>query len=176
MTATTEKLSSKAIPKPKRSLPRGKRVGLRSKPQAKSAWDRLPFSGKDHSPHVSSWDVPMTGGYFGGIEVGKIVARMYFKYLRDEQANPFKFGAIHLRGILSSLDAKVPVTDEEKESLKGQRVGFMSEVGRWLEDAVLILGSSLDAIPERSFVQQANEHLARTDAALMAAIESGGAK
>jgi hypothetical protein len=118
----------------------------------------------------------MTGGYFGGIEVGKIVARMYFKYLRDEEANPFKFGAIHLQGILSSLDAKVPVTDEEQESLKGQRVGFMSEVGHWLEDAVLILGSCFDAIPERSLVQQANEHLARTDAALMAAIEARDAK
>lgn len=176
MSSVSESPQIKTTSKPRASSRKGKQVGLRSKPQAKSAWDRLPFAGKDHSRHFSSWDVPMTGGYFGGIEVGKIVARMYFKYLRDEQANPFKFGAIHLQGILTSLDAKVPVTDEEKESLKGQRVGFMSEVGHWLEEAVLRLGSCLDAIPERSFVQDANEHLARTDAALMAAIEARGTK
>lgn len=176
MSSAAEKSPIKAPSKSNGSPRKGKQVGLRSKPHAKSAWDRLPFAGKDHSRHFSSWDVPMTGGYLGGIEVGKIVARMYFKYLRDEEASPFKFGAIHLQGILASLDAKVPVTDEEKASLKGQRVGFMSEVGRWLEDAVLKLGSCLDAIPERSFVQQANEHLARTDAALMAAIEARAAK
>lgn len=176
MSFVTEKPPAKPISKSKGSSSKGKQVGLRSKPQAKSAWDRLPFAGKDHSTNFSSWDVPMTGGYFGGIEVGKIVARMYFKYLRDEEANPFKFGAIHLQGMLASLDAKVPVTEEEKASLRGQRVGFMSEVGRWLEDAVLKLGSCLDAIPVRSFVQDANEHLARTDAALMAAIEARAAK
>ncbi|AMB86671.1 hypothetical protein AWM79_15705 [Pseudomonas agarici] len=176
MSPVAEKPPIKAPSKPKGSARKGKQVGLRSKPQAKSAWDRLPFAGKDHSRHFSSWDVPMTGGYFGGIEVGKIVARMYFKYLRDEESNPLKLGALHLQLLLTSLDAKVPVTEEEKASLSGQRVGFMSEVYRWLEDAVLKRGSYLDAIPERSFVKDANEHPARTDAALMAAIEARGAK
>ncbi|WP_433769355.1 hypothetical protein [Pseudomonas putida] len=145
-------------------------VELRSKPQEKTAWGRLPFVGKDHGPRHSDWDVPLTGGYFGGIEAGKIVARMYLKYLRDERDNPIRLGTTHLQGMLLALNAKVPTTKSEEESLRGQRVGFIHELGTWLEAAVSRLGSSFDAIPERSFVQQANASLASSDAAFMAAI------
>lgn len=159
-----------SIPKSKRPLPKGRPIGLRSKPDKKTAWERLPFVGKDHGPHFSSWDVPLTGGYFGGIEVGKAVARMYLKYLRDQQANPAKLGTIYLQGILGALNSKAPASKEEEDSLRGQQVGFIFEIGTWLEAAVIRLGASFDAIPERSIVQQANESLTRTDAALMAAI------
>lgn len=78
--------------------------------------------------------------------------------------------------MLSSLDAKKASTEEEQESLNGQRVGFMNEIVGWLNVAVIKLGSSFDAVPERSFIQQTNEHLTRTDAALKAAIESRSTK
>lgn len=165
-----------SIPKSKRPLPQSKHTGLRVKPEKPNAWDRLPFVGKDHSKQCSSWDVPLTGGYFGGIDAGKSIAHMFFKYLRDEQANPVRLGSTHFRMMISALDSKVPATKEEEESLKGQRVGFMCEVADWLDAAVLKLGSSLDAIPERSLVQQANQNLARADAAFMAAIDAASRK
>ena len=159
-----------AIPKSRRPLPKSKQLGLRAKPEQLSAWDRLPFVGKDHSNQCSNWDVPLTCGYFGGIDAGKSIAHMFFKYLRDEHASPVRLGSTHFRMMISALDAKVPATKEEEESLKGQRTGFMCEVADWLDAAVLRLGSSLDAIPDRSLVQQVNQNLARSDAALMVAI------
>ncbi len=102
-----------SIPKSKRPLPKRKPVGLRSKPDGKCAWDRLPFVGKDHSKSSSNWDVPLTGGFFGGIEVGRIAGRMFLKYLRDERENPTRLGSSSLRSVLASMDAKVTTTDEE---------------------------------------------------------------
>lgn len=176
MKTVTAKPAGKTIPKSKRSTPRGKQIGLRSKPHENSAWDRLPFVGKDHHANCSDWDVPLTGGYFGGIEVGESIARMYLKYLRDEQDNPIRLGTAHLQGMFNSLDARVATTKEERDSLRGQRVGFIYELGVWLEAAATRLGSSFDAIPERSFVQQASEALTRADAALMSSVSSGSAK
>jgi hypothetical protein len=176
MTATVANGVRKPIPKSKRPLPKSQRMGLRPKPEGKSAWDRLPFVGKDHSKHFSSWDVPLTGGFFGGIEAGRVAARLFIKYLRDERDNPSRLGAVHLRGVLSALDAKQVTTEEEQHSLNGHRTGFMNEIFDWLDAAALTLGSSFDAISQRSLVQQANEHLTRTDAALMSAINSRSAK
>ena len=159
------------IPKSKRPLPKSKRIGLRSKPEGKHAWDRLPFVGKDNGPE-SFWDVPMTGGYFGGIEVGRSVACMYLKYVRDHRDNQIHNASGVLRSILAAMDAKQPVTKEEVESLRGQRTGFMSEICIWVRAAAERLGSSFDAIPERLLVQQANESLERADEAFHAAINS----
>lgn len=158
---------NKSIATAVRPQSKRKQIGLRVKSEKSDAWERLPFVGKDHGGTLTCWDVPLTGGYFGGIEVGKIVARMYFKYLRDHQKDPILFGSIHLRGIIEALNAKVPATEEEAQSLKGQKVGFMSEIGYWLESASREIGACLDAIPERAFVQQANESLDKTDASLM---------
>ncbi|NMY23805.1 hypothetical protein [Pseudomonas sp. WS 5410] len=161
-----------SIPKSKRPLPKSKRVCLRSKPEGKHAWDRLPFVGKDHSERCSNWDVPLAGGFFGGIEVGRVVGRMFLKYLRDERENPCRLGSSSLKSVLDSMEAKVATTDEEKRSLEGQRTGFISEISYWLESAAERLGSSFDEIPMRSFVQLANEDLERTDEAFHAAINS----
>ena len=160
------------LSKSKRPLPKSKRVGLRSKPEGKHAWDRLPFVGKDHSECCSNWDVPLTGGFFGGIEVGRVAGRMFLKYLRDERENPCRLGSTSLKSILASMENKVATTDEEKRSLEGQRTGFIGEISYWLESAAERLASSFDAIPMRSFVQLANESLERTDEAFHAAINS----
>jgi hypothetical protein len=152
-----------------------KQIGLRSKPAAKGPWGHLPFVGKDHAEQ-SCWDVPMTGGYWGGIEVGEAMARVYLKYVRGRQVEKLDDTSMLLRAMLEGMDKKQTSTPEEASSLRGQRVGFMSEICVWLSAAAQRLGSSFDAIPERSFVAQANEALTFTDASLMAAIAAGGAK
>jgi hypothetical protein len=164
------------IPKSKRPLPKSKQIGLRSKPEGKCAWDRLAFVGKDHCAKHSNWDVPLTGGFFGGVEVGRAAACMFLKYLRDERDNPCRLTSSNLKSVLGSMDSKVPTTEEEERSLKGHRAGFIFELAYWLESAAEKLGSSFDAIPERSLVERANESLTRTDAALMAAIDAESAK
>ncbi|NMY06360.1 hypothetical protein HBO12_25725 [Pseudomonas sp. WS 5059] len=163
---------SKPIPKSKRPLPKSKQVGLRAKLEVKDAWNRLPFVGSDHSKFHSNWDVPLTGGFFGGIEVGRVAARMLMKYLRDERQNPCRLGSSSLQSVFASMDNKNPTTEEEMRSLQGQRTGFISEIAYWLESAAERLGSSFDEIPVRSFVQMANESLECTDEAFHAAINS----
>lgn len=176
MIAATANPARTPIPKSKRPLPKSNWIGLRSKPEEKAAWDRLPFVGNDHHKNCSNWDVPLEGGFFGGIEVGRVAARLFIKYLRDQRDNPSRLGAVHLRGVLLALDTKQATTDEEQHSLNGQRTGFMNEIFDWLDAAALSLGSSFDAIPERSLVEQANESLKKTDVALMAAINARAAK
>ncbi|MBI6848608.1 MULTISPECIES: hypothetical protein [Pseudomonas syringae group] len=164
------------IPKSPRRIPKRKQIGLREKPEQATAWDRLPFVGRDHSKHHSNWDVPMKGGYFAGIDAGKLVFRMYLKYVRDEQGNPLAMCGPNLSGMLHSIEHRNPVTDEEKASVSGQRVGFFSELSKWVVASACRLGSSLDAIPHRSFVQSVNEALQRDDASFMAAIEAAERK
>lgn len=170
------KSARKTPPKSARSLPKCKQVGLRINPSAKSAWDQLPFVGKDHGKQVSCWDVPMTGGYFGGCEAGKIVARMYLKYVRDEHGKSMTMAATLLRSMLAGLDAKKPSSEVETDSVNGQRIGFIHELSHWIDAAAVRLGSSLDAIPQRSFIDQASFELSRDDASLMAAIAARGEK
>ncbi|WP_395599570.1 hypothetical protein AB4P95_20200 [Pseudomonas sp. A1437] len=166
----------KSIPKSKRPLPKSKRIGLRIHADQDKAWDRLPFVGKDHGKHCSCWDVPMTGGFHGGIEVGRAMGRLYLKYVRDQRDNPMGFTSSLLNSMLTSLAAKKPLTEDEASSVSGQRVGFLSELSYWLDAAALQLGSSFDAISPQKFVEQANENLLRDDASLMAAIKARTAK
>ncbi|UXZ23194.1 hypothetical protein KZH41_02920 [Pseudomonas sp. YeP6b] len=160
-----------SIQKSRRPLPKSKQIGLRSKPEGKWAWDRLPFVGKDHG-RQSFWDVPMVGGHFGGIDAGRAMALVYLKYVRDHRSDEIHNASGILSSILVAMDAKKPSTEDEAASLQGQRTGFMYEICSWIKAAAERLGSTLDVIPERSFVQQANEGLVRTDAAFMASIES----
>ncbi|NWC24050.1 hypothetical protein HX787_20360 [Pseudomonas tolaasii] len=160
-----------SIPKSKRPLPKSKQIGLRSKLEGKCAWDRLPFVGKDHGPQ-SFWDVPLTGGFFGGIDAGRAMAFVHLKHVRNHRGDEIHNASGILTSILMGMDNKQPSSKEEADSLRGQRVGFMNEICSWIKSAAEQLGSTLDAIPERSFVQQANENLERTDADLMSIINS----
>ncbi|EIK94034.1 hypothetical protein PMM47T1_24109 [Pseudomonas sp. M47T1] len=162
----------KAIPKSKHPLPQGKPIGLRVKPQGNSAWARMPFVGDDHHKLPSCWDVPLTGGFFGGLDAGKTIARMFIKYLRDQKDDPLRMGASRLRMMFTSLELMKPSTPDEQHSLNGQRAGFISELFEWIDAAAMRHGAALDAIPQRSFIQQVNEHLVRTDHAYMAAVNS----
>jgi hypothetical protein len=159
-----------AIQKSKRPLPKGKQIGLRSKQTGKTAADRLPFVGKDHGHH-SSWDVPMTGGFHGGCAAGKAVAQMFLKYVRDERSNHCRLSSCLLGAMMTGLAGKQPTTTEEEEAVRGQRAGFIHELGNWIEAAAEQLGTSLDGVTELQLVDHANQALTRTDAALMAAIE-----
>jgi hypothetical protein len=160
-----------SVPKSKRPLPKGKKIGLRSKPSGELAMDRLPFVGNDHAPH-SSWDVPMSGGFFGGCEAGKSVAQLFLKYVRDEQSYPCRLSSTLLESMFIGLASKQPETQDEVDSVTGQRIGFIGELARWLEAATTQLGASLDRISEQQLVDMANHHLTRTDASLVAAIKA----
>lgn len=147
--------------KPAPKSPRGKRKPklLRAHPEAKGAWARLPFVGKDHSSRDSNWDVPMTGTYLGGVEAGVSIAHIYLKYLRDERDNQFALSGALLDSMLFGIAHKQPSTEAEQRALSGQRVGFLGELSRWLQQAAVRLGPDLDRLSEQQMIDNVNKWL-----------------
>lgn len=139
-----------------------KRTKLRTKPRAKLQMHQLPFVGRDHvkPDHggFSFWDVPLTGGYFGGNETGSAIGNMFLVHLRQSK-NADNSCALHLAGILNSLRERVPTTKEEADTLKGQAVGFGSVIGQWLMAAVEHLGHNLDKVDHDKLLYAANAGL-----------------
>jgi hypothetical protein len=135
-----------------------KQAGLRIRPTSKLSWDRLPFVGKDHGRH-SCWDVPLTGSYLGGCEVGKAIAHMYLKYVRDERDNHVALGGPLLHSMIQDLVGKDAISEDEQKVKRGQIAGFASELASWLKGAACELGYSLDRCSEQTLVDRTNRWL-----------------
>lgn len=140
------------------------KVRLRAKPRAKLDMHQLPFVGRDHVVHddgcVCFWDVPLTGGYFGGTETGSAIACMYLAHIR-RQMNGDKTYTLSLASILCALTQRVTKNPDEADSLRGQVVGFGSVIGRWLTAAVEQLGGNLEAAELKKLLGNANDGLDR---------------
>ncbi|MEO4014794.1 hypothetical protein [Pseudomonas rossensis] len=121
---------------------------LREKPRAKLEIHRLPFVGRDHvapkSGGISFWDVPLTGGYLGGIETGSAIASMFLVHLRRQGSGGDR-QAISLSNIYCEMIARIPGTMEETDTLKGQVVGFSGVIQEWLKASVQQFGENLEA-------------------------------
>lgn len=87
--------------------------------KAGSEFRRLPFVGK------TSWDVPQTGGYTGGCEMGKWAAIAFLKMLR---ASDYAGGFLQL----IARDMIGP-RSRENDSLAGQVVGFFSTLDSYMQ-------------------------------------------
>lgn len=121
---------------------------LRAKPRAKLEMHKLPFVGNDHvvpkQGGVSFWDVPLTGGYLGGVETGSALANIYLIHLRRQGGGEDR-NALSLSAIYCAMMARAPRTKEEVETLNGQVVGFSNVMHGWLDASVQQLGRNLDA-------------------------------
>jgi hypothetical protein len=143
---TSRKISSQAPERSIKQSPKKLRAGsgkLRGKPALKLRVHQLPFVGRDHENKSDSsicfWDVPMTGGYSGGCDTGREIALMYLAYLREIQVNPGAdngSAASDLTRILRDISGKVPADEQERDSSRGQMVGFASEINRFLIGAI----------------------------------------
>lgn len=78
---------------------------------------RLPFVGgkSERDGLISFFNVPDTGGYFGGCETGDALAWLYLKYIETE-------GYDRAPCILSKMI--LDMTAEVNESRRGQIIGF----------------------------------------------------
>lgn len=134
------------------------RVKLRVKPRQKLDMHRLPFVGKDHVQEEGGgycfWDVPFAGGHWGGIETGQAIACMYLAHLRRVRHD--KHYKLDLGAVIMGMMNQSPRNEEERESRKGQLVGFASALDEWLRAAVGAFGDNLDAIDHESLLARAN--------------------
>ena len=126
---------------------------------------RLPFVGRKDS---FGWDVPLRGGYDGGIETGRALALTYLKHLRGIVADPI--GGLHLQDIALSMarhfaandgltDIPVLKQPEELRTLRGQIVGFFEVISEWSAASAKELGANLDRLDDAELLQRANRGL-----------------
>jgi hypothetical protein len=126
---------------------------------------RLPFVGRKES---FGWDVPLRGGYDGGIETGRALALIYLKHLRGNVVEPI--GGLHLQNIVRSMarhfaandgltDTPILKQPEELRTLRGQIVGFFDVISTWATAAAKELGAKLDPLDDAELLQRANRGL-----------------
>lgn len=131
-------------------------------PEQKHPAHRLPFVGKEHTEDksFSFWNVPVKGGYHGGTQTGKAIAAMFLKYLRKNKSDSDPGGVIlgwmvtHWMERLTS--GVIKNGSPEFQTLRGQMVGFMSEISPWVSAAACELGSNLDKTTDDTLLARAN--------------------
>ena len=71
---------------------------LAFRPKKKASSRRLPFVGNEHTlgKDFSYWNIPASGGYFGGNKTGEAVAYMLLKHLRENLNTPDSINYVYL--------------------------------------------------------------------------------
>lgn len=130
-----------------------------------AAFRQLPFVGK------SAWDVPATGGFYGGCQTGEALALLFLKHLRQHGGNdhlPLDLLVIardmalrvEQEGGQAMFDRPLSKRSASLTTLNGQMVGFFSELSRLLLAAAKRMGASLDGISDEALLAKANAGLA----------------
>jgi len=129
---------------------------------------RLPFVGPAaDGVGLSFWKVPKTGGYTGGCTTGTALARLYLKHLREHGAED----GGSLQGIvLDMIGQGFPnENDAEQNALRGQVVGFFSELDPFIAAAARNAGAPLDTLRHDDLLAEANNGLNLDEVAYLAA-------
>lgn len=145
-------------------------AALKIKNRRKLPLHRLPFV--DTVPNkigISFWAVPQTGGYAGGCRTGKSVARIYLKHLKSYGDNT---GDILQRVVLDMLGSDAKDETPGQDALRGQIVGFFTELEPWLIGATKYLDDGLEAQEEKALLKAANEGLNFDEQAYIDALQS----
>jgi hypothetical protein len=161
---------------------KGRKKLLRPNIKGHNEVHRLPFVakriGKCDQPLF--WDVPATGGYFGGYATGKAMALAYLKVQR-------KHGSPGVRDPLTRIAGSFMIRFEQSggskalredcfsaeqkndgmAALRGQYVGFFNTISQWLDLAAMHLGARLDQLDEDELLAEANAGLKFDHAAYM---------
>ena len=141
---------------------------IKRKTRDKTGFYRLPFvAGWRTEADAHCWNVPATGGYFGGYETGNAMAQSFLKYLREEKSDVPAYWLTNIvesfmvrfeqEGGKAMLD-RTPVSEwsDSFDSLRGQYVGFFNTVSQWLSASAKNLGGNLDSLTEQDLVRRAN--------------------
>lgn len=135
---------------------------IRFHPRKKLPIHRLPFVGKtdplqNGGRGISFWAVPPTGGYGGGCETGKALAKIYLKHLREHRDAAYSGG--YLQHIVLDMLENAHEKSPERDAFCGQVVGFFSVLDAWLEGAALYLQGDLDSMDPKALLDAANKGL-----------------
>lgn len=155
---------------------------IKRKTRGKPGFHRLPFVANWHAKSSAPlWNVPASGGYFGGYRTGEAMAQAFLKFLREDELD--SLSADRLTGIAESFMVRFAQEGGEArqnqfsaewgdayQSFRGQYVGFFNTLSRWLVASAKHLGSSLDGVEEQDLVRRANAGLGFDEAAYMAAL------
>jgi len=147
---------------------------IRRKTRVKSAFRRLPFVGNGikNAPHC--WNVPATGGYFGGYETGEAMAYALLKNMREDKTVFPKNDS--LRDVAEAFmirfeqeggeEMEKRICNEWSDSFNsflGQRTGFFNTISRFLSAATKVMGSEFDLLSEDELLNRANAGLGFKD-------------
>lgn len=133
---------------------------LRHHPHGHTPFHRLPFVGR------TAWQVPATGGYFGGYATGEAMALSFLHYLR---AGNDDLPETRLAQIVTAFAAHLAEADDSgRDSVRGQAIGFCNTLSGWLTRAARQWGDTL--APPRDLVRRANAGLGFDEAAYLASL------
>lgn len=146
---------------PNESAPQSAAGELRFNDTTNHPLHRLPFVGVEPGKRGASfWAVPRTGGYGGGNQTGKALARIYMKHLK-EHGSGLGGGSLQLM-VLDMFDCEHG-DNAEQDALRGQVVGFFAELERWLSAAAKHLDGGLDQDDNQALLKAANAGLGSGD-------------
>lgn len=116
---------------------------------------RLPFV-RLEKKGACYWNVPRTGGYSGGCETGRALALVYLRFLRENRQGItfLQYIVLDMSGMKSGKKAA-----SGYKSLKGQIVGFFSEIDQFIHMCVKEKGNYLDALDDKTLLKIANTGL-----------------
>jgi hypothetical protein len=128
--------------------------------QAYGKWKALaaqvPFLGPDGTNH---WAVPCTGTYGGACDTGQGAGVAYVKYLREyKKIDPDAEGA-SLQSVIADM---VPGFSAMNDSVRGQLVGFLTEIDRALSTYINLM-DGVDAISFKTLAARMAAGAARTE-------------
>lgn len=113
---------------------------------------RLPFV-RLRKKSVCYWSVPRAGGYSGGCATGRALALVYLRF-RSENRQDITFLQYIVLDMFGMQSVKKAASGYK--SLKGQMVGFFSEIDRFIHASVSEKANYLDRLDDRNLLKSAN--------------------
>jgi hypothetical protein len=152
---------------------------IKYKRTVKNSWQRLPFISSNARAKAPNWNVPATGGYFGGYKTGECLAVAFLKYQRLHDVGDLSSVVesfmirFEAEGGSAMLNRPASEWSESFRALRGQYCGFFSCLSYWLHCAATAQGGDLDTTAEQDIEQVANDGLKFNEKAFMSEVCSG---
>lgn len=156
---------------------------IQNKRDYKPSFRSLPFvAGWRSKTKTPYWNVPATGGYFGGYETGAAMATAFLKFIRSSNKDVHGYlpwivdsfaRRIEQEGGSEMADRRYGKTSESYDSLRGQYVGFFNTLASALLNHAKTC-DYLDGVSERELVASANAGLGFDQSAYMASLSEQG--
>ncbi|ABC29659.1 hypothetical protein HCH_02884 [Hahella chejuensis KCTC 2396] len=142
-------------------------AALKFKPREKFPVRRLPYVGfAKRRSGLCYWNVPPSGGYFGGQETGEALARIYLKHVNDQGRD---YGG-HLQHVVLDMFGCDRDGTPERDALRGQVVGFFCELEKFLAAAMKAVDVGVSDEDAQALLKRANDFLHFDEAAYMASL------